>query len=68
MAAFDVNAQFENISREAKAASERIQLAADETRDRLAADAAIAQDKASEAADRLKNKAEREHDTMSEHW
>ena len=60
MAAFDLNAQFENISEKANAASERIQLAADETRDRLAADAAIAQDKASEAADRLKNKAKTE--------
>jgi hypothetical protein len=58
MAAFDLNAQFENISEKASAASERIQLAADETRDPLAADAAIAQ--ASEAADRLKNKAETE--------
>jgi hypothetical protein len=60
MAALDLNAQCANISEKANAASERIQLAADETRDRLAADAAIAQDKASEAADRLKNKAETE--------
>jgi hypothetical protein len=54
MAAFDLNAQFENISERAKAASERIHSAADETRDRLA------QDTASEAADRLKNKAKME--------
>jgi hypothetical protein len=60
MAAFDLNAQFDNISEKANAASKRIQLAADETRDRLAADAAIAQDKASEAADRLKNRAKTE--------
>lgn len=41
MAAFDLNAQFENISEKANAASERIQLAADETRDRLAAQHAV---------------------------
>jgi hypothetical protein len=68
MAAFDLNAQFENISEKANAASERIQLAADETRDRLAADAAIAQDKASELPIASKIRPRRKHDTTSEHW
>ena len=60
MAGFDPNVEFEKMSETAKAASEKLELAADETRDRLAADVAIAQDKASEAADRLKNRAKTE--------
>ena len=67
MAGFDLNEEFDNMSEKAKAAAEKLELAADETQDRAAADVAIAEDKTSEAVDRLKKKVETTHETASEH-
>jgi hypothetical protein len=56
MARVDPGARFEKMSEEAKAAGERLELAGDAKRDQLYADAAIAEDKAAEAAKAVKDR------------
>ena len=67
MPGFDLNAEFDDMSEKVKAANDKLELAADETRDWAVADVAIAEDKTSEAVDRLKKKVETTHSTASEH-
>jgi len=52
------SAQFEEISDKAKTATDTLRAASDKTKDKLAADAAAAGEKAAAAANRFKDKAD----------
>ena len=60
--------QFDEISEQAKAASEKLKTVRAHTREQLEADAAAAHEKASEAADRFKETVSGAHKKASSQW
>jgi hypothetical protein len=68
MANTDLSRQFEKISDKAKAATGELRAAGQQTRDQLAAEAAIARDKATAAADQFRAKADGARDKASSQW
>jgi hypothetical protein len=64
----DLSAKFEKISDRAKAATDDLKAAGDNTRDKLETDVVGARDKATAAADQLKTKADDTRDGASSQW
>jgi hypothetical protein len=68
MAGNDFSAQFEKISDKAKTATNTLRAAGDKTKDKLAADAAAAAEKATAAANRFKDEADGDREKVSSQW
>src|ERR1700759_4040156 len=68
MADNDFSAQFEKISDKAKKATATLRAPGDKTKNKLAADAAAAAEKATAAANRFKDKADRDREMASSQW
>jgi hypothetical protein len=64
----DLSTEFEKISDKAKTATTNVHAASQHTRAQLAADTARARDKASAAANQLKDNAVDAHKKVSSHW
>jgi hypothetical protein len=64
----DLCKEFEKISDHAKAATQHLRTASQHTKDQLAADAAIARQKATAAANRLQDNANGARNKASSHW
>jgi len=64
----DLSTEFEKISERAKAATSNLRAASQRTRDQLAADAASARNRATVAADQLKDNVSGAHDKVSSQW
>jgi hypothetical protein len=68
MANTDPSTQFEKISDHAKVATQHLRAAGQRTKDQLAADTASARERATAAANQLKEKADDSRDKASAHW
>jgi hypothetical protein len=64
----DLSTQFEKISDQAETATQHLRAASQRNRDQLAVDAADARDKATAAANQLKDNAVGAHIKVSSHW
>ncbi|MCW2653814.1 MAG: hypothetical protein JWR32_4790 [Mycobacterium sp.] len=64
----DLKAQFEKIADTARTATDKVEAAGQRTRDQLEADVATAQERATAAADRMKDKSDAARDTASSDW
>jgi hypothetical protein len=64
----DLKAQFEKIADTARTATDKVEAAGQRTRDQLEADVATAHERATAAADRMKDKADAAGDDASSDW
>jgi hypothetical protein len=64
----DLSKEFEKISDHANAATQHLRTASQHTKDQLAADAAVARQKATAAANRLQDNADGARNKVSSHW